>query len=149
LHVAKEDQHLDGLHVRAGGDHVHGDGDARVIVVAERADELFRVRAIGAVGDLLGEVIALAEHLAHGADDLLCVVIVLGEDQRLRHFPAARKQLSEQRVAIGFQHRADLVRHQHRAVALIGRVGEILRQRLRPAERRVGTESREAWRPHR
>ena len=46
-------------------------------------DQRLRVLAGVAVGDLLGEVVALAEHLAHDMDDLLGVVVVLGEDQRL------------------------------------------------------------------
>ena len=35
FHVAHEEQAFQRLDVGAGGDHVHGDGDARVVVVAE------------------------------------------------------------------------------------------------------------------
>ena len=45
----------------------------------------FGIGAVDLVGDLLGEVVALAEHLAGDVDDFLGVVVVLGEDQRLRH----------------------------------------------------------------
>src|SRR5271166_3655417 len=39
LHVAQKDQRLERLHVGAGRDHVDGDGYARIIVVAELADQ--------------------------------------------------------------------------------------------------------------
>ena len=126
LHVAQKDQHLQRLHVGAGGDHVDGDGDARVVVGAELPDQLLGVGAVGLVGDLLREIVAAAEDFADDADDLLGMVVVLAEDQGLRHFAAAGKQFGEQAVAIGFEHGADLVRHHHRAVELLRRVGEIL-----------------------
>ena len=59
LHVAQKDQHLQRFHVGAGGDHVDGDGDARVVVGAELPDQLLRVGAVGLVGDLLREIVAL------------------------------------------------------------------------------------------
>ena len=62
----------------------------------------------GAVGDLLAEVIALAEHLAGDAHDFLGVVVVLGEDQRLGRLVAAGEQLG-QAVLVGCQDGADLV----------------------------------------
>ena len=116
LDVAQEDQRLDRLHVGAGGDHVDGDGDARIVVVAELADQKLGIAAVGAIGDLLGEVVALAEHVAHDADDLLGVIVVLGEDKRLRDLAPAWKELGEQRVPIGLDNGADLVRRNHRAV---------------------------------
>ena len=93
---------------------------------AELPDQLLRLGAVGLVGDLLSEVVALAEDLANEADDFLGMVIVLSEDQGLRRLDAAGKQLGEQAVAIGFEHRADLVRHDDRAVELLGRASEIL-----------------------
>jgi hypothetical protein len=53
-HVAHEQQHFQRLHVGAGGDHVHGHGDARVVVVAEAGEHAVGV-FLGAVGDLLAE----------------------------------------------------------------------------------------------
>jgi hypothetical protein len=38
-HIAHEQQHFQRLHVGAGGDHVHGDGNARVVVVAEAGQD--------------------------------------------------------------------------------------------------------------
>ena len=38
-----EHDHLDRLHVGAGGDHVDGDGDARVVARAEQLDQSIRL----------------------------------------------------------------------------------------------------------
>ena len=48
----------------------------------------------------------------------------------LRHLAAAGKQFGEQAVAIGFEHGADLIRRNHRAVELLCRIGEVLVQFL-------------------
>jgi hypothetical protein len=45
LHVAHEEQALQRLDVGAGGDHVHGDGDARVVAVAEGLDQVLGLDA--------------------------------------------------------------------------------------------------------
>ena len=81
--VAHEEHALQRLHVGAGGDHVDGDRDPQRRASAERLELALGVA--GGVGDLGGEVVALAEHLPDRGDDLLGVVVVLGEDQRLRH----------------------------------------------------------------
>jgi hypothetical protein len=52
--------------------------------------------------------------------------IILGKDQRLRHFPPAREQINEQAVFEGLQDRADLVRCNDCAVELLGVVGKVL-----------------------
>ncbi len=126
LHVAQKDQHLQRLHVGAGGDHVDGDGDARVVVGAELPDQLLGIGAVGLVVDLLREIVAATEDLADDTDDLLGMVVVLAEDQSFRHLAAAGKQFAEKTIAIGFEHGADLVRHDYRAVELLRGVGEIL-----------------------
>jgi hypothetical protein len=137
FHLLEEGARLDGAHehdhfhrldVGAGGDHVHGDGDARHGAGAEGVDEVLRLRAGGAVGDLLGEVVALAELLAHDLDDVLGVVVVLGEDERLGQGSslAAGEDLGEQLVAEGAHDGADLVRGDHVAVELVGVVGEVV-----------------------
>ena len=91
-HVAHEQQAFERLDVGAGGHHVHGHGDARVVVVAELREDGFRVFG-GFVGDLLAELVALAELLAHRLDDVVGVAVGLGEDERFRNFGAARKYL--------------------------------------------------------
>src|SRR5581483_1442829 len=63
-----------------------GDGDARVVAVAEGGDQALGRLAHGAVGDLLRKLVTLTERLAH---DLLGVVVVLWEDQSLGGVAAA------------------------------------------------------------
>ncbi len=58
---------------------VGGDGDPWVVAVAEGLDKVLRGVAGGAVSDLLGEFVALAEFLAQDFDDVFGVVVVLGE----------------------------------------------------------------------
>ena len=126
LHRAHEHDHFHRLDVGAGGDHVHRHGNARHGAGAELVDEVLGLRAGGAVGDLLGEVVALAELLAHDLDDVLGVRVVLCEDQRLRYPLAPREDLGEQLVAEGAHDGADLVRGDHVAVELIGVVCEVV-----------------------
>ena len=130
LHRPHEHHDLDRLDVGAGGDHVDGDDDARVVVVAELGEEGLRRRAGGAVGDLLAEVVALAEFLADDRDDVIGVGVVLGEDERFRHLGAVREDLGLQLVAEGADDGADLVDGDDIAVELVRGVGEILVERL-------------------
>src|SRR5581483_11042858 len=48
-------------------------------------------RRARAVGDLLHELVALAEHLAGDPHDVVGMAVVLGVDQRLRHLAAPGK----------------------------------------------------------
>ena len=66
------------------------------IAVPKFGDEVFRLDAgppFRAVGDLLSELIALAEIFPDGVDDIFGVAVVLGEDQRLRDFFATGKYI--------------------------------------------------------
>ena len=122
LDRAHEEHALERLHVGAGGDHVDGDRDPRVVGVAERGDQVVGLLAGRLVGDLGGEVVALAEHLAGDLDDVVGVRVVLGEDQRLRHLAAAGEDLGEEPVAERLEDGADLVARDDRAVELRSRV---------------------------
>ena len=82
LHVAHEEEAFEGLHVGAGGDHVHGDGDARVVGVAEVGEDGLGV-LLALVGDLFAEAVPLVELLADDLDDVVGVGVGLGEDERL------------------------------------------------------------------
>jgi hypothetical protein len=82
--VAQEEQALERLDVGAGGDHVHGDGDAELRGGAEGLDDVLGFPA-GAVGDLFAEVVSFAELFADDIDDVLGVAVVLGEDEGLGH----------------------------------------------------------------
>ena len=157
FHVSHEEHALDRFHVRAGGDHVHGDGDAREEAVAEVGEDLVRGQACGlhpfghlglgsvpighrfcdpgeagAVGDLPAEVVAFAELHAGDADDILRVGIVLGEDQGLWHLFASRERLGQHLVAELPQHGADLAFRNHVAVELVGAVGEVVVEAFQP-----------------
>src|SRR5262249_46484196 len=87
-----EEKAFEGLHVCAGGDHVHGHRDARIVVVPELRKDGFWVLS-GLIGDLLAEVIALPEFLAHDLDDVVRVAVGLREYQGLRNFFAPREYL--------------------------------------------------------
>jgi hypothetical protein len=81
-HVSHEQQHFQRLDVGAGGDHVHGDGNARVVVVAKAAEDAVGV-FFGAVGDLLAEGVPWTVDLAQDVDDVVGVAVGLGKDQGL------------------------------------------------------------------
>ena len=90
--VPHEEQAFQRLHVGAGGDHVHGDGDAGDVGVAEFGQQVVGLLAGGLRRDLLAEVVALAELLADDPHDVLGVQVGLGEDERLGDFGAARER---------------------------------------------------------
>ena len=137
LDLPHEKQDLQRLDVGASGDHVHRDSDARVVRVAEAGDQVFGRVAGGAVGDLLAEVVPLAELLAQDAHDVLGVAVVLGEDQRLGHFGAPGEDLGEEPVPEGPDDGADLpFRRQPPGRAGVGVVVQVFVQLL-PALRRV------------
>ncbi len=127
---AHEYDNLDRLDVGAGGDHVHGDGDAGMITVAKALDEVLGRHPGGAIGDLLGELIALAELLAEDFNDVFRVGVVLGKDKGLRHLGATGKDVGEELVLEGFDDGANLVRSDHVAVELVGIVGEVVVESL-------------------
>ena len=117
-HVAHEDQAFERLDVGARGDHVHGYGDARVVVVPELGEDGFRI-LLGLVGNLLAELVAFGEFLAHGLDDVVGVAVGLGKDKRLRDFSAAGEYLRPL-VAEGADDSADLVGVDDVAIELLG-----------------------------
>ena len=81
---------------------------------------------LGLIGDLLAEVVALAENLPANADNVLGVAVVLGEDERLGHERATGKERGENRVLVRLEDGADLRGDDHRAVKFVGGVGEIV-----------------------
>ena len=129
-HIPHEDQALDGLHIGAGGNHVHSDGDPGVVAVAETAEGPLRV--LGRVGDLLAELVPLAELLPDDLDDVVGVAVRLGKDQRLGNFAPAGKQLGEQILPERADHRADLTGVDDIPVQLGGPVVHILVHLLPP-----------------
>src|SRR5690554_1116838 len=124
FHVAHEQQAFQRFDVGAGGDHVHGNGDARVVVVAELRQHGFGIFS-NPVGNLLAELVAFAKLLAHGVDDVVGVAVGLGEDQGFGYFLPARKD-SRQAVAEGADDRTDLIRVDDIPVELFAGIGLIL-----------------------
>ena len=108
LDVPHEEQAFQRLHVGAGGDHVHRDGDPGVVAVAELGEQVFGLLA-GGLGDLLAEVVALAELFADDPHDVFGVEVGLGEDERLRDFGAAGEDFGEELSAEGADDQPDLV----------------------------------------
>jgi hypothetical protein len=131
---AHEEDALERPHVGAGGDHVHGHGDARERRVAELADHLVARAPGGLVGDLDGEVVSPAELLADDLDDLLRVGVVLGEDEGLRHGRAAGEDLREEAVPERPHDGADLVARDDGPIEGLRAVGDLVVQLL-PARR--------------
>src|SRR5687768_16757186 len=124
LHSAHEDQNLDRLDVCTRGDHVHSHSNTREISVAEITDELLGILHL--IGDLLAELIALAEHLTCNMDDVLRVAVILGKDQRLGHFAPARKQIDWQTIFECLKNCAYLIWRNYRAVELFRVIGKVL-----------------------
>ena len=62
----------------------------------------------GVIGDFGGKVVSLSKYLAGQVDNLFSVVVVLGEDERLRNDGAAREDFSKQPVTEGFEDKTDL-----------------------------------------
>ncbi len=123
-HVAHEEQHFQRFDVGAGGDHVHGHSDARVVVVAKAGQDAVGV-FLGAVGHLFAEGVALAIDLAHDVDDVVGVAVGLGKDEGLGGFLARREDLRFHGGFHGLDDLADLARVDHRFVQLFARVGAV------------------------
>jgi len=83
-----------------------------------------------AVGDLLRELVAPTELLSHHLDDVVGVAVVLGVDQRLRHFSAAWEDLRADAVAKRSNDGANLVRRHDVPVKGRGHVREVVLQLL-------------------
>ena len=64
-----------------------------MIAVAKSLDEVLGIHPGGAIGDLLGEFVPLAEFLAKDFDDVLRVGVVFREDKGLGHLGAAGKDV--------------------------------------------------------
>ena len=112
FHVAHEEQAFERFHVGAGGDHVHGDGDARVVFVAELLEDGLGIFLV-LVSDLFAEGGGFAELLADDLDDVVGVGIRLGEDEGFRDLvfaigAAAVRKDFRQLVAEGLDDLADL-----------------------------------------
>ncbi len=127
-----EDDDFHGFDVGAAGDHVHGDANTRMIAVAKRLDEVLGIGPGGAIGDLLGEVVAFGEFFSQDFDDVFRMGVVFGEDEGFGNFGAAREYFGKEFIPEGFDDGAGLVRGDDVAFELVGVVGEVIVQ-LGPA----------------
>ena len=118
LHLLEEETALDGTHehndfdwldISARRDHIDGDGDARVVAVAEILNQVLRAAAGAQIRDLLAEVVAFAELLTEDANDVLGMAVVLGENQCLGNFLASGKDLAEETILEGLGDQANLI----------------------------------------
>lgn len=79
-------RHSTGFTSVPGGDHVNGNGNTGIIIVAEGAEN--SLRTVRLTGDLLAEFIALAKLLPDDLNDIIRMAIGLGKNQRLGYFAA-------------------------------------------------------------
>ncbi|OPX96949.1 MAG: hypothetical protein A4E58_01576 [Syntrophorhabdus sp. PtaB.Bin006] len=75
--VPHKEEAFEGLYVRTGGDHVNGNGDARVVIVPEPGKRAFGI--VAAIGDLLTEAVFFTELFPDDLDDIVSVAVGLGE----------------------------------------------------------------------
>ena len=128
LHVPHEDQALQGLDVRPRGDHIDGDGNARMVVVAELGEDRLRI-FVGQIGHLLAEGVSFPELLPDDLDDVVGMAVGLGKDEGLGHLFSLGEDLRPV-FLVGLDDRADLVGIHHLFVQRFGRIGDILVQLL-------------------
>ena len=85
-YIPHKDQALNGLHIGTRGDHIHGNGNAWVIIVPKRTEKLLRL--FRRIGDFLAERIALPKLFPDDLNNVICVTICFGKNQGLRNlFP--------------------------------------------------------------
>src|SRR5712691_6037377 len=78
------------------------------------------------VGDLLRELVAASELLAHDLEDVFRVAVVLGKDERLGHLATSRKDVCEEPVSERANDEPDLVPGDNLPVEVVRIVGDIL-----------------------
>ena len=97
--VAHKQQAFKRAHVCSRGNHIDGNGDARVVAVAEIRQDGFGFFALfddfavfthnivfGFICDLFAEFVALPELFPHHFDDVVGVAVVFGKNQGFGYF---------------------------------------------------------------
>ena len=123
-------RHSRRLDVGASSDHVHANGDARIVGVPELGEKIVGLLAGCAVGDLLAKVVSPAELLTDDLGDVFGVTIVLGEDDGLRDLGPARENVHGQAIAEGANDEPDLVLGDDVSIKFLGGVGQVVVQLL-------------------
>ena len=104
--IAHENQTLDGFHISASGDHINGNRDSGIVVVAEGTED--RLRIFCRISDLFAELVSLAKLLADDLNDIIRMTVRLGKDQCFGNLFAPREQGSIQIILEGANDCADL-----------------------------------------
>ena len=102
--IAHKQQAFERADVRSCGNHIDGNGDARVVIVTEIRQDGFGFFALfddfavlshnivfGFVRNLFAEFVALPELFAHHFDDVVGVAVVFGKNQGFWHFLTIRE----------------------------------------------------------
>src|SRR5665213_1817652 len=122
--VAHEENALDGFDVGAGRNHVHSDHDAQVRRVSELLEQ--RLGIFGVVRNFGGEVVTLAEDFSGHQHNLFGVIVVLGEDERLRNYGTTRKDFAVEPVTKRFEDETNLGLAGNRTIQFTSRVIKVL-----------------------
>src|SRR5260221_3598816 len=119
--MASEEQALQRLYICTSCNHIHGDGNAWIIVVAELRQDRFRV-FFGLISNLFAEFIACAKFLAHGLDNVIRVAVGFCKNKGFRYFISARENFW-QFFLESADNRAYLIRVDNIPVKLRGGIG--------------------------
>ena len=97
--IAHKQQAFEWADIRSCGNHIDGNGDARVVAVAEIRQDGFRFFALlndftvfthnivfGFVSDFFAKFVALPELFPHHFDDVVGVAVVFGKNQGFGYF---------------------------------------------------------------
>ena len=93
-HIPHKNQALNGLYICPSGNHVHRDSDTGIEAVAEVRKNF--LRSVSGVGNFLTEFVALAKFLTDDLNNVICMAISLGKDQRLGDLVSTGEQSSIQ-----------------------------------------------------
>src|SRR5689334_23215989 len=85
LDSTHEDQDLQGLDIGASRDHIYSYSNTRIVIIAKFGDQLFWLTSRSSIGDLLGKFVALTKLIEQDIDNIICMAIILGKDQRFGH----------------------------------------------------------------
>ena len=122
--IAHKQQALQGFNIGTRGDHIDGDGHARVVVIAKLVQH-----RLGVFGDFVGhffaELTLFPKLLPHGLDNIVGVAVGFGKDQRLGHLLPTWKDLPPF-IPKGANDGTNLVRVDDRAIELFAAVGFVV-----------------------
>ena len=128
--IPHEEQAFEGLDVRAGGDHVNGDGNPRRVIIAKRGQDGFWV-FVCLVGHFFTKCVSLIKFFTHDVDDIVGVAVGLRKNEGFGDFLAAGEHF-RQLFTKGFNHVSDLTGIDHVPIQIGAAVGHFLVELLPP-----------------